>query len=132
MNCEWTYNATFYYKFPAASSFDGAATVTLQSATGEVYASASVPISGSQTAWKQVAVSLSPTSCPASTANNFTVTFDGTNAGGQVIDFAMFSLFPPTFKGRANGLRIDVATVRVHVSFCVINLPLMYSRHCMR
>lgn len=117
MNSEWTYSATFYYKFPVACLFDGAATITLQSATGEVYASASVPISGSQTEWKQVAVSLRPSSSPASTANNFTVTFDGSNATGQTIDFAMFSLFPPTFKGRENGLRIDVATVRIQSAF---------------
>lgn len=114
VNSEWTYSASFYYKFPAASSFDGSATVTLQSTMGEVYASASVPISGSQTAWKPVAVSLTPTSSPASTANIFTVTFDGSGAAGQTINFAMFSLFPPTFKNRANGLRIDVATVCIH------------------
>ena len=52
---------------------------------------------------------------PPSTANSFTVTFDGSSAAGQTISFAMFSLFPPTFKGRANGLRIDLATVRIYV-----------------
>lgn len=132
MNSEWTYNASFYYKFPAASSFNGVATVALQSATGQVYASASVPISGSQTAWKQVAVSLTPTLSSASTANNFTVTFDGAYAAGQTIDFAMFSLFPPTFKGRANGLRIDLATVRIIVSYPVTSLHRWHPRYCMR
>ncbi|KAI9568675.1 glycoside hydrolase family 51 protein [Boletus coccyginus] len=112
VNSEWTYNASFYYKFPVASSFDGTATVALQSATGEVYTSASVPISGSQTTWKQVAVSLTPTSSPASTANNFTT-----------IAFSMFSLFPPTFKGRANGLRIDVATTLYDMKPSFFRLP---------
>ena len=111
VNADWTYNASFYYKFPATSSFDGVATVSLQSATGEVYASASVQISGLQTKWNQVAVCLKPTSSPASTDNIFTVTFDATDATGLHINFAMFSLFPPTFNGRANGLRIDIATV---------------------
>ncbi|KAF8137028.1 glycoside hydrolase family 51 protein [Boletus edulis] len=122
VHSEWTYNASFYYKFSAASSFDGAATVTLQS-MGETYATASVPISGSQTAWKQVAVSLTPTSSPASTANNFTVTFDGSNAAGQTIDFAMFSLFPPTFKDRENGLRIDLATTLSEMKPSFFRLP---------
>ncbi|KAN0086044.1 glycoside hydrolase family 51 protein [Tylopilus felleus] len=123
VNSEWTYSASFYYKFPAASSFDGSATVTLQSTMGEVYASASVPISGSQTAWKPVAVSLTPTSSPASTANIFTVTFDGSGAAGQTINFAMFSLFPPTFKNRANGLRIDVATTLYEMKPSFFRLP---------
>lgn len=40
------------------------------------------------------------------------VTFDGGHAAGETIHFAMFSLFPPTFKNRANGMRIDLSTVR--------------------
>lgn len=125
MKSEWTYEASFYYKFPVASSFDGVATVTLQSASSEVYASASVPISGTQTTWDQINVSLTPTSFPASTANNFTITFDGANAASQTINFAMFSLFPPTFKGRENGLRIDIATVRILVGSSLINPSLL-------
>ncbi|KAG9311650.1 glycoside hydrolase family 51 protein [Chiua virens] len=120
------FNASFYYRFPTASTFDGTATVSLQSQTGEVYISASIPISGSQTTWKQVAASLTPTSSPTSTANNFTLTFDGTSAAGQTINFAMFSLFPPTFNNRENGLRIDLATVRIHVSFRVASLLLIH------
>ncbi|KAF9237539.1 glycoside hydrolase family 51 protein [Melanogaster broomeanus] len=123
VNAEWTYNASFYYKFPVASSFEGTAIIALQSADGQVYASASVPISGSQQTWRQVAVPLRPSSSPTSTANNFTVTFDGADAAGQTIDFAMFSLFPPTFKDRANGLRIDVATTLYEMKPSFFRLP---------
>ncbi|KIJ61497.1 glycoside hydrolase family 51 protein [Hydnomerulius pinastri MD-312] len=123
VNSEWTYNASFYYKFPAASSFEGTFTVALQSAEGQVYASATIPASGSQTAWKQVAVPLKPTTSPTSTANNFTVTLNGAEAAGQTIDFAMFSLFPPTFKNRANGMRIDVATTLYEMRPSFFRLP---------
>ena len=108
---EWTYNASFYYKFPVASSFNGTATVALQSSIGQIYASASVPIDGSQTTWRRVTLRLTPTLTPNSTANNFTVTFDGGDAAGLIMNFAIFSLFPPTFKDRENGMRIDLSTV---------------------
>lgn len=49
---------------------------------------------------------------PNSTANNFTITFDGAEAAGQTINFAMFSLLPPTFNNRENGMRINISTVR--------------------
>lgn len=109
INASWTYNASFYYKFPSASDFSGKFTVMLQSSIGAVYASASVPVSGSTTTWTQVVVYLTPASSPVSTTNIFTITIDGASAIGGTINFAMFSLFPPTFKGRANGLRMDIA-----------------------
>jgi alpha-N-arabinofuranosidase len=111
VNSSWIYNASFYYKFPGASSFSGNLNVMLQSSSGTLYASASVPISGSTTTWTQVVVTLTPTSSSTSTTNNFAVTVDGAIASGETIHFAMFSLFPPTFKGRANGLRMDLAQV---------------------
>ncbi|KAH7921558.1 glycoside hydrolase family 51 protein, partial [Leucogyrophana mollusca] len=123
IDSEWTYKASFYYKFPEASSFDGSVTVGLQSMDGEIYASASVPVSGSQTAWSQVDVSLKPTSSPTTTTNNFTITLDGAAAAGQTINFAMFSLFPPTFKDRENGLRIDVATTLYEMKPSFFRLP---------
>ncbi|KAG1766667.1 glycoside hydrolase family 51 protein [Suillus occidentalis] len=92
-----------------ASDFSGNLTVMLQSSIGAVYANASVPVHGSTTDWKQVVVQLTPASSPVSTTNIFTVTVDGASAIGQKINFAMFSLVPPTFKGRANGLRMDIA-----------------------
>ncbi|KIK93171.1 glycoside hydrolase family 51 protein [Paxillus rubicundulus Ve08.2h10] len=123
INSGWTYNASFYYKFPVTSSFEGAATIALQSAEGQVYASASVSLIGSQTTWNKVAVHLKPTLSPMSTANNFTVTLNAAEAAGETIDFAMFSLFPPTFKGRANGLRIDIATTLYEMKPSFFRLP---------
>lgn len=103
------YTASFFYRFPTASSFRGNLKVALQTTSGQILAQSSISVSGSHTSWTQVRATLRATTTPASTANIFTVTVDGTAAAGQTINFAMFSLFPPTFKNRANGMRVDIA-----------------------
>ncbi|KAJ7201645.1 alfa-L-arabinofuranosidase precursor [Mycena pura] len=105
------YTASFHYRFPAASSFRGTATVALQTSTGAPLVSTTVTLSAATTAWQFVNVVLHPKVSASSTANNFTVTLDGAAASGQTVNFAMFSLFPPTFKNRPNGMRVDIATV---------------------
>ena len=105
------YKVSFFYRFPISSSFMGTLTVGLQTLEGQVLAASQVPVYGSQTSWKNVNAILIPTTTPPSTANLFTVTFDGDAAAEQTINFAMLSLFPPTFKDRPNGMRLDIAQV---------------------
>ncbi|KAI0694224.1 glycoside hydrolase family 51 protein [Cytidiella melzeri] len=105
----WTYTASLYFKFPVASSFSGTLTIALQTATGQTLAQGTTAIRGSQTTWKQVQLTLKPTKTASNTNNVFTVSLDGKAASGQTIDFAMLSLFPPTFKNRPNGMRVDIA-----------------------
>lgn len=114
-----TYTASFFYRFPATTSFQGNVVVGLQTTSGQVLVSASTAISGAQTSWQQITVTLRPTTTPSSTANIFTITLDGAAASGQNINFAMLSLFPPTFKNRPNGMRADIATVRQTVCILV-------------
>lgn len=48
----------------------------------------------------------------------------GTSNG--TLDFNLISLFPPTYKGRKNGLRIDIAEALEElnpVSFSIVALP---------
>ncbi|KAG6876117.1 hypothetical protein C0992_000913 [Termitomyces sp. T32_za158] len=104
-----TYSASFFYRFPTASSFRGTATVSLQTSSGQVLGSSTVSISGAQTSYQQLSVKITPTITPSSTENLFVITLDGSAAAGQTINFAMLSLFPPTFKDRPNGMRIDIA-----------------------
>ncbi|KAJ8074293.1 hypothetical protein PM082_012603 [Marasmius tenuissimus] len=103
------YTASFFYRFPTSSSFNGPATISLQSSSGQVLGSTTVNLSGSQTSWKQVTVNITPRTTASSTNNTFVVTVDGRAAAGQTIRFALFSLFPPTFKDRPNGMRPDIA-----------------------
>jgi len=110
----------------AESDFDGEATVILQTSSGDVLASASVPLSGSQTEWASANVTLTPSETLNTTDNVFAITFDGAAAAGESINFALLSLFPPTFKDRENGMRIDIAEVRiisrVSCTFCTDHL----------
>ncbi|KAG7440129.1 glycoside hydrolase family 51 protein [Guyanagaster necrorhizus] len=104
-----TYNASFYYRFPESSDFIGEVDVSIQNSDGDVLASAPVLVSGAQTSWKQVFILLTPGTTPDTTDNVFVVTTDGAAASGLTVNFAMFSLFPPTFNNRSNGMRNDIA-----------------------
>jgi len=91
-----TYKASFYAKL--GSTTVGAVQISLVSSTGTVLASASV--STLTTSWAQYTVSLTPSATASSTVNTFQIRFDSSQAKGKTVNFAMFSLFPPTFKGR--------------------------------
>ncbi|GJJ10558.1 hypothetical protein Clacol_004785 [Clathrus columnatus] len=107
----WTYTASFYYKLAQGSTFSGPLTISLKSSTtGQTFASASVHIKESSEKWTQVSVKLKPKTTAPDTNNIFEVTVDGASHSGQSIFFALFSLFPPTFKDRPNGMRLDIAT----------------------
>nr|6ZPS_AAA Chain AAA, MgGH51 [Meripilus giganteus]6ZPV_AAA Chain AAA, MgGH51 [Meripilus giganteus]6ZPW_AAA Chain AAA, MgGH51 [Meripilus giganteus]6ZPX_AAA Chain AAA, MgGH51 [Meripilus giganteus]6ZPY_AAA Chain AAA, MgGH51 [Meripilus giganteus]6ZPZ_AAA Chain AAA, MgGH51 [Meripilus giganteus]6ZQ0_AAA Chain AAA, MgGH51 [Meripilus giganteus]6ZQ1_AAA Chain AAA, MgGH51 [Meripilus giganteus] len=105
----WTYKASLFFRFPTSSSFSGALTVGLQTNAGRVLAQNSTQIRGTTTKWTQINLELHPTASAPDVSNSFFVTIDGAAGAGQTINFAMFSLFPPTFKNRPNGLRADIA-----------------------
>ncbi|GJJ10699.1 hypothetical protein Clacol_004926 [Clathrus columnatus] len=95
----------------SGSTFKGPFNIALKSSTtGATLASASVQITEPSTQWTQISVQLKPTATASDTNNVFEVTVDGASAAGQSIFFALFSLFPPTFMNRANGMRLDIAT----------------------
>lgn len=100
----WTYTGSLYAK---SSTFTGAITVSLVSTSGQVFAT--TQLSGISSSWKKFTFSLQPNATPGNTNNVFRVTVDGGSAAGKTINFGMFSLFPPTYKNRANGMRIDLA-----------------------
>jgi alpha-L-arabinofuranosidase len=110
------YTASFYYRFPVASSFRGNAVIGLQTTSGQLLASTTASLSGAQTSWQQVTVQLQPQTSSSSTSNLFVISLDG--ASGQTINFAMLSLFPPTFNNRPNGMRVDIANVRICFTSC--------------
>ena len=113
VDSSWTYKASFYYRFPASSSFSGTLTAGLRTNGGTVLAQATTQIRGTATSWTKVNLDLRPTTSAPNNDNSFFISVDGAEAAGQTINFAMLSLFPPTFKDRPNGMRIDIAEVRV-------------------
>ncbi|KAF8644260.1 hypothetical protein AX16_008615 [Volvariella volvacea WC 439] len=100
----WTYKGSFYAKSP---SFTGAVTVSLKSTRGTVYATKTVQ--GLSKNWKKFTFDFKPTESAPDHENVFNVVLDGRAAAGATAYFGMFSLFPPTFRGRENGMRIDLA-----------------------
>ncbi|KAF9077514.1 alfa-L-arabinofuranosidase precursor [Rhodocollybia butyracea] len=123
VNSSDTYSASFFYRFPTASSFRGTATVALQTSAGQILGATNVTLSGSQTSWLQINTTIKPTTTPSSLTNNFTITVNGAAAAGQTIHFAMLSLFPPTFKNRPNGMRIDIAETLQSMAPSFFRLP---------
>lgn len=100
----WTYTGSLYAKSP---DFTGAITVSLKSSRGTVFASKS--LSGVSKDWKKFTFEFGPTVSAVTDDNVFSVTVDGKSAAGHTLYFGMFSLMPPTFRGRVNGMRIDLA-----------------------
>ncbi|CDO70623.1 hypothetical protein BN946_scf184748.g21 [Trametes cinnabarina] len=123
VNSSWTYNASFFFRFPTASGFSGALTVGLQTSSGKVLAQTSTQVHGSTTKWTQVNLKLRPTASASDVNNSFFVTIDGAAAAGQTINFALFSLFPPTFKNRPNGMRIDIAETLAEMGPAFFRFP---------
>jgi alpha-N-arabinofuranosidase len=127
VDASWTYNASFYYRFTDAAAAQGkslTATVGLQTASGNMLAATSATLDGSSVNWTRVDIRLTPHASAPDGNNNFTLTFDGAQARGVgVVHFAMFSLFPPTFKDRPNGMRKDVAETLAAAKPSFFRLP---------
>ncbi len=70
--------------------------------SGQVLASASVPAGG--TAWKEYQFEMQSGNVPASSENHLEITIDRP----ATVWLQLVSVFPPTYKGRPNGNRIDI------------------------
>ena len=93
------YNLSFFTK--CLSDFNGTVTVSLEDASGVVYAKQTV--SGISTTWQKLSTTLIPTG--NTTAGILVISFNTT--GTVWLD--VVSLFPPTYNSRENGLRPDLA-----------------------
>ena len=94
------YRASLYMK--SAGDYAGKVTIALESADGrKVYATALVP---HPTDWKQFTVDLTTGDMPPSTNNRLVIS--GTHSG--ILWIGLVSLFPPTWRDRPNGNRIDL------------------------
>ncbi len=100
-----TYQVSFYARSSQAAS--GPLTVDLESNTGQVYASSTVPgVTGS---WAKYTTTLTvPNGVARSLTNRFVISTNDPSAAGSTLWFDIVSLFPPTYDGVPNGLRIDL------------------------
>ena len=111
-----TYKASFYAQ--AADGFDGPLTVTLEAADGsKVFASAKTGKIGA--GWQKYSVTLKTGKVTPSLTNRFVIAAD--HAGSVRLSFV--SLFPPTYKNRPNGNRIDLMEKMAAMKPAFLRLP---------
>jgi alpha-N-arabinofuranosidase len=100
-----TYTGSFWVK----GAYNGSFTASLDSnLTSESFGSVDIPSKSVASEWTEHTFELVPEKNAPNSNNTFSVTFDGAAASGG-LDFNLISLFPPTYKNRKNGLRVDIA-----------------------
>ncbi|CAK4031354.1 ABFa alfa-L-arabinofuranosidase-A [Lecanosticta acicola] len=99
----WTYKGSFWVH----GGYNGDIKVDLHSSLqNHSWAQAAVRVASKSDSWTQFNYTLRPTA-DAPNSNN-TLTFTYNSRGNTTLDFNLLSLFPPTYKNRENGLRIDL------------------------
>jgi alpha-N-arabinofuranosidase len=98
------YTGSFWVK----GAYEGSFTASLASnLTDDVFGTVEVPSKSVADEWTEHTFELTPEKDAPNSNNTFSITFDGAAASG--LDFNLISLFPPTYKNRKNGLRVDIA-----------------------
>lgn len=105
-------------------SYNGTFTVALVSdLTNETYGSLSVGQGSMSGQWTQYNYTLTPTKDAPNANNSFVLTFDACGVSGGSLDFNLISLFPPTYKNRPNGNRIDLMEALAGLNPSFLRLP---------
>ncbi|CAG8977470.1 hypothetical protein HYALB_00011819 [Hymenoscyphus albidus] len=92
--------------FWALGSYTGDFTVKLQSSiSNETFASLDIPSQTVADKWVEHIFVLEPTVAAENANNTFSIEF---TSGSGSVNFNLISLFPPTYKNRPNGLRVDL------------------------
>lgn len=100
------YTGSFWVK----GAYEGTFTASLQSAlSDDVFGSVEIESKAVSDEWVEHEIELVPELDAPNSNNTFAITFDPAGVTDGSLDFNLISLFPPTYKGRKNGLRIDIA-----------------------
>ncbi|GFZ49473.1 hypothetical protein JCM24511_07593 [Saitozyma sp. JCM 24511] len=109
-----TYNASWYV-YAKQSTYGTGNTTTFTASlrsnlTNQTWATSTVgPIGLDTFEYMQLNASIYNNVTAPNGNNSFALTMDASEVAGQTFYFALFSLFPETFKARENGLRKDLA-----------------------
>ncbi|KAL5372659.1 hypothetical protein DPSP01_013320 [Paraphaeosphaeria sporulosa] len=99
----WEYKGSFY----VYGSLDTNITVCLTSLSNEAYAEAHVEVKSTSSEWTQYHYTFQPTIDAPNSNATLNFTFPVSDLSSPV-NFNLLSLFPPTYKSRENGLRVDL------------------------
>jgi alpha-N-arabinofuranosidase len=112
------YTGSFYVK---SSNYAGPISVSLQGASSKTVYATTTPVSKVTSTYTKYTFTLIPTSSAPDSNNIFVVHL--TASGASTTSFGLFSLFPPTYKNRPNGMRVDLATVMAATSPKIWRFP---------
>lgn len=100
---DWTYAGSFWVH----GSYNGEVTVNLKANfTSQSFAQACIEVASKADSWTQYNYTFKPHSTAPNSNNTLVFTWDSEKSTS--LDFNLISLFPPTYKGRTNGLRMDL------------------------
>ncbi|KAH7353128.1 alpha-N-arabinofuranosidase A precursor [Pyrenochaeta sp. MPI-SDFR-AT-0127] len=100
------YTGSFWVK----GAYNGSFTASLESKiTTDVFGSVEVQSKAVANDWTEHTFELVPEKDAPNANNTFSVTFDPKGTADGSLEFNLISLFPPTYKNRKNGLRVDIA-----------------------
>ncbi|HEX4054741.1 MAG TPA: LamG-like jellyroll fold domain-containing protein [Tepidisphaeraceae bacterium] len=115
-----SYSVMFYAK--ASAGFTGPLTVDLESTTGTVYATAT--ISSITTSWAEYSVTLTTgVDTPTTSTNLFVISTNSTSANGATIWFGATYLYPPSYDGATNHLRVDLMQMLAALQPAIFRVP---------
>ncbi|KAG8737075.1 hypothetical protein FRC10_008602 [Ceratobasidium sp. 414] len=115
----WIYTGSFYVK---SGDFAAPITISLVSTTsGQVYATKT--LTGVAASWKKLSFSFKPTASAPDNNNVLRFSVDAASSVGKTLHFGMFSLFPPTYKNKPNGMRVDLAETLVATKPGIFRFP---------
>ncbi|KAF3069812.1 Alpha-L-arabinofuranosidase A [Daldinia childiae] len=114
------YSGSFWVK----GVYSGQFTASLQSSTtSQTFGSTKVKSQSTADQWTEHNFELTPSQDAPSSNNTFAITFDTSGAETGSLDFNLISLFPPTFKGRQNGMRVDISEALEQLHPTLFRIP---------
>lgn len=114
------YTGSFWVK----GAYEGSFTASLQSnLTDDVFASVEIESKAVDGEWIEHVFELVPEKDAPNSNNTFAVTFDAAGTKDGYLDFNLISLFPPTYKNRKNGLRVDLAEALADMNAHFLRFP---------
>ncbi|KAJ5675663.1 Glycoside hydrolase superfamily [Penicillium macrosclerotiorum] len=114
-----TYNTSFWMK----GNYLGIINIQLVgSHSGTVYSDHNLTVESTASKFTQFKTTFNSTTSPDG-ENEWHLTFDGSQVAGGSLNFGYIELFPPTYRGRENGLREDVAGLLESANFSFLRFP---------
>lgn len=116
-------NSTYQSSFWMMGDYSGPINLKLfGSQNGSVYANHNLTVDSTTSKFRQFNTTFNSTASPDG-ENEWQLTFDGSKVAGDSLYFGYIELFPPTFNGRENGLRDDLATVLNETNLSFLRFP---------